>query len=190
MINYCCISVPWNRGFITEILQSVPLFSALHIQTGLVAAGFAYILKCLARAEALEDIFNLISLRKSCVTVFTRLVGCTAACRRKALWCKAEHRLHGWWCLCLTQIPLTSSKGWEPSFSQAHLYFSSNQWLISYCWEVKIVLLVNVWTLGFFFWLYREWLWRSLLFLCLLLFHPLWNAGNSSKCFAFSHTAV
>lgn len=89
MINYSCISVPWKRGFTTEILHSVPLFSALHIQTGLVAAGFEYILKCLARAEAVEDIFNLISLRRSCVTVFMRLVICAAACRRKALGCKA-----------------------------------------------------------------------------------------------------
>lgn len=70
MINYSCIPIPWNRGFIIEILHSAPLFSVLHIQTGLAAAGFSYVLKCLARAEAVEDIFNLVSLQRSWVIAF------------------------------------------------------------------------------------------------------------------------
>lgn len=65
MVNYSCIAVPWIRGFITEILCSMPLLSALHIQAGLAAAGFAYILEGFARAEAVVDIFSLISPQRS-----------------------------------------------------------------------------------------------------------------------------
>lgn len=48
-----------------EILRGVPPFSTLRIQAGLVAAGFAYISKCLARAGAVEDNLNLTSLQRS-----------------------------------------------------------------------------------------------------------------------------
>lgn len=152
MINYSWISVPWNQGFIIEMLQSVLLLTTLHIQPGLVVAGFAYVLKCHARTEAVTDIFNLSRLRRSWVIVFSRLVVYTEQAGGKlcagklAVWAEAA------WALllpgsnpgsrhCFKGLRALILSGTSPLLSQSVSHF----WLL----QCQNSLIVNVWPTGF-----------------------------------------
>lgn len=90
-------------------------FSTLHIQTGLVTAGFAYVLKCLARAEAVEGIFNLVSLQRSCVIHCLQKAGGISSSMKEKSSAVLKQRLHERCCyLGLTQIPLTVQRAESP----------------------------------------------------------------------------